>query len=84
MRCSYPLDRRRWERSPHRADGPCVEPRWVDAGVIGEHVARHLVEDRVRPARLERVKGREREQQIAEDDRIEDAGIQDVDRRHGQ
>ena len=74
----------RRERPPHCADGARLELRWVDGGVVGEHVARHLVEDRFRPARLERIEGRKREQQIANDDRIEDAGIQNVDRRHLQ
>jgi hypothetical protein len=53
-------------------------------GVVGEHVASHLVDDRVRPARLECVERREGQQQIAKDDWVEDAGIQDEDRRHGQ
>jgi hypothetical protein len=52
--------------------------------VVGEHVARHLVEDRFRRARLKRIEGHKREQRIANDDRVEDAGIQDVDRSHGQ
>jgi hypothetical protein len=52
--------------------------------VVGENVARHLVEDRFRPARLKRIEGRKREQWIANDDRVEDAGIQDADRSHVQ
>ena len=78
-----PLDRRGRERPPHCADRP-LEMRRIDGGVVHEHVSGHLVEDRLRPARIERFESAEREQQIAQDDRIEDAGIQDVDRSHRQ
>jgi len=79
-----PLDRRGRERTPHCADRPCVELRRLDVGSVRQHVASHLVDDRLRPAGLERVESGKRGQQISQDDWIEDAGIQDVDRSHGQ
>jgi hypothetical protein len=55
----------------------------IDVRVVGRDVASHLVEDRVTPARLERVKRGEGQQQITKRRRVQDARVEDDDHRYG-
>lgn len=60
-----PVDQRTWERRPHRTDHPLVEPSPIDVGMIRQHVAGHLAEDRLGPShgnasKADKVNGRSR------------------------